>query len=221
LKKIIAASVLAAALVGIGGTAAYADTTDGTDTPVSTDTTDGAVFSESGEQQTLTDPATTGTGWTSPVTHPGGDTTNSQCEGGVTFYKATNNSTTFTQASGRDSSVTGSNGITLTISRSTTFGVTGTFSATTSVSVNAGVAAVKQDYGWSVAVNKSGTSSSSGAWKVPNSYKIGRLTIGALKHRGAVQQFVQNRACKNVATGSAATYNMPENGWSFQHSKVS
>ncbi len=220
MKKLIAVSMLTAALIGMGGTAAYADTTDPTDTPVSTDTTDGAVFSETGEPQTIEDSPTTGSGWTSPVTYPG-DTTNSQCEGGVTFYRANNATTTFTPATGKDSSVTGNSGVTLTISRSTSFAVTGTFSSTTGVTLQAGVAAVKQDYGWSVAVNKTGTSSSSGAWKVPSSYKIGRLSIGALKHRGTIQQYVQNRACKNVATGKSASYNMPENGWSFQHSKVS
>lgn len=220
MKKLIAATILAAALVAVGGTAAHADTTDPTDTPVSTDTTDGAIFSETGEQQIVVDTPTTGSGWTSPVTHPG-DTTSGLCEGGVTFFKANNAANTFTQATGNNSSVTGSSGITLTISRSTSFGVTGTFSSTTGVTVQAGIAAVKEDLGWSLALNKTGTSSSSGAWKVPSSYKIGRLTIGALKHRGTLTQFVENRSCKDVATGKSASYNMPENGWSFQHSKVS
>ncbi len=219
MKKIIATSVLAAALIGFGGTAAHADTApttdpaDSADTSVSTDATDGGIVSDNGTVVTVGDV---------PISnHPGTiDSPNGLCEGGVVSRKATETLTNFTIATGRDSTVSGDSGVTLTISRSTTFGVTGTISSTTSVSASDVITTVKEDVGVSVAATKSGTSSTSGAWKVPSAWKRGQLQIGAIKHKGSVQKYVENKACKKVASGTAATYNIPETGWYFHHVKL-
>ncbi|GAA4682436.1 hypothetical protein GCM10025780_29880 [Frondihabitans cladoniiphilus] len=136
-------------------------------------------------------------------------------------YKASDSSKTFTQASGANSAVTGQGGVTLSISRSTTFTVSGTFTSTTGVTVSAGLAAIKEDIGVSVGVSHSGTSTSSGSWTVPSNWSYGRLEIGSLKHRGTVQKYIENTQCALNASGSAAIYNVPETGWTFVHVNAS
>ena len=231
MKKILAASLLAVALVGAGGTAAHAESavvagaTDSNSTATadpssSTDPWD-EIVTEDGTPVTVGDVPSDDTPSTG-VPHPGtGDTTSSLCEGGVTSRKAREISTTFNVATGANSVVSGDRGVTLSISRTTVFSVAGTVSATASVSVSDVLTTVKKDVGVAVTVTKSGTSSSTGSWTVPKEMKRGQLQIGSVKHKGSVQAYVQNRNCKNVATGTAAAYNIPETGWNFHHVKLS
>lgn len=223
MKKTIATLVLATVLVGTGGTMALADES-GPDTPISTDATENGIVSEDGTPRSV-DEGGTGTGagsgsggglQHSPVSSP-----SSLCEGGRIVYTARDASTAFTVASGKDATVSGESDITLSISRSTTFSVGGSITSTTGVSVSAGVAAVKEDIGVTISANYSGTSSSSGSWKVPHNWKLGRLEIGSIKHTGSVQRYVENKACKLVASGDPLRYKAPERGWSFRHVHVS
>jgi hypothetical protein len=135
-------------------------------------------------------------------------------------YKASNSSITFTQASGSNSSVTGGPGITLTISRATTFTVGGSLGASIDVSGSIEVVTIKQAYNVTLTASKSGTSTSTGSWTVPSTYKVGRLAIGAFKYKGTVTKYVENKNCVLVKFGTAAQYNAPANEWSFQRSRV-
>lgn len=144
----------------------------------------------------------------------------SLCSGGRTVYRASNSSITFTQAKGTNSSITGGPGITLTISRATTFTVGGSIGASADVSASAEIVTVKQAFNVTLTASKSGTSTSSGSWKVPANYKVGRLAIGAFKYKGTVTRYLENKNCALVKYGAAAQYNAPANEWSFQRSKV-
>lgn len=143
------------------------------------------------------------------------------CSGGKVTYKATYSPEKFTQAIGKNSSVTGGPGVTLGISTSTSFTVGGSITTTTDVSVDAVLATVKVGVGVAVTESKSGTTSTSGSWKVPKSYKVGRLAIGSMKYKGTVARYVENRNCVRVMTGSSARYDIPVDEWHFQRSKVS
>ena len=145
----------------------------------------------------------------------------SLCSGSTIVYKNSTTGSAFTQASGVNSSVTGGGGVTLQISTSTTFTVSGSITATADVSASVAIATVKQGYGVTIGASKSGTTSTSGSWKVPSTYKVGRLQIGAMKYTGSVTKYVENKACVLAQVGKAATYNAPKQEWHFQTSKVS
>lgn len=142
------------------------------------------------------------------------------CSGSYTFNKVTNDSITFTRATGSNSSVTGDTGVTLKISKSTTFKVSGSIDGSAEVSVAKVVAAVKAKLGATIAASRTGKSSTSGAWTVPPNYKKGRLAIGSNKYKGTVTKYLENKACVNVKVGSSAKYNAPKNEWHFKTSKV-
>lgn len=154
------------------------------------------------------------------VVSPASAGTAGVCSGSRTFTKVANDSITFKQASGNNSSVTGGPGVTLTISKSTTFTVGGSISGTADLSVGAVIAAVKGALGVTIQGSRAGTSSTSGAWKVPSTYKVGRLAIGANKYAGTVTKYLENKGCVAVKIGSSAKYNAPKNEWHFKTSKV-
>ncbi|WP_299958652.1 hypothetical protein [uncultured Modestobacter sp.] len=142
------------------------------------------------------------------------------CEGGYVNV-ASNTGVGFQQATGLNSSITGNRGVTLAISTSTTFTVTGTVSANTDISVGAALAAVKVNTGVSVAASKAGTTSASGAWVVPDTMNVGRLQIGAMKYRGSVTRYRESASCARTKVGTSVSYNVPKNEWHFMTSKVS
>lgn len=145
----------------------------------------------------------------------------SLCSGSYTFFKTNNTGIQFTQASQPNSSVTGGPGVTLSISTSTTFTVSGTVSASAEVSTSAIFASVSATMGVSITNSKSGTTTNSGSWTVPSNWNIGRLAIGAMKYKGTVTKYLENKDCVDVQVGSSASYNAPQNEWHFQTSKVS
>jgi hypothetical protein len=136
------------------------------------------------------------------------------------FYRATHTGTSFAQASGANSAVTGGPGVTLTISRSTTFTVGGSITTTGGISASAVVATVKADIGVTVQSSRSGTTTNSGAWRVPGNYRVGRLAIGSLKYSGRVTKYLENRACQQLGLATVS-YNAPRDEWHFQTSRVS
>ena len=142
------------------------------------------------------------------------------CPGGRVVYKSTVSTPVFKEATGAQSSVTGSSGVTLTISRSTTFTVTGSQTLTAGISGSVIVATVKLDQGITLGMSFSGTSTSSGSWKVPASYNTGKLSIGSLKYSGTVKKYIENTACTLVPQSGVATFNQPEKAWSFKHFKI-
>lgn len=144
----------------------------------------------------------------------------SLCSGSNIIYKTSNASTTFTQASQSNSSVTGGPGVTLAISTSATFTVSGTISSSVDVTASTVVASVKSSLGVSITTSKSGTTTNSGSWVVPLDYEIGRLAIGSMKYKGTVTKYLENSNCVQVQQGTSAAYNAPVNEWHFQHTKV-
>jgi len=144
----------------------------------------------------------------------------SLCSGGRVFYRASHTGTAFAQASGANSAVTGGPGVTLTISRSTTFTVGGSITSTGGISASAVIATVKADVGVTVQASRSGTTTNSGAWRVPGNYTIGRLAIGSLKYSGRVTKYLENSGCQQLSQGTVS-YNAPRNEWHFQTSRVS
>lgn len=144
-----------------------------------------------------------------------------QCPQGGTEYEATNDSSAFTQASGSNSSVSGGPNVKLSISTSTTYTVTGTLGATTTITASAVIGSVSQAFNVSIAESKSGTTSVGGAWTVPADYQIGRLAIGSLKHSGTVTRYTVNPNC-SLTYHSSTSYNAPpSNEWTFTHTRVS
>jgi len=144
----------------------------------------------------------------------------SLCSGSNQKNTANNKSITFTRASGANSSVTGGPGVTLTISKSTTFSVSGSITGSSSVSASVVVATVQAQVGATIGASYSGTSSSSGAWTVPSTYQIGRLEIGSNKYAGTVTHYVENSNCVWVQSGTSAAYDAPAKEWHFKTSKV-
>lgn len=149
------------------------------------------------------------------------DGTDSLCSGSRVVYKSSSSAGSFTQASGANSSVTGGPGVTLAISTSTTFTVSGSITATTGVTVSNVVASVKADVGVTIGASKSGTTTNSGSWTVPSSYGSGRLAIGSMKYSGTTTKYIENSSCTLVKQGSSATFNAPQQEWHFQTSRVS
>lgn len=141
------------------------------------------------------------------------------CSGSRIVYKATKSGSAFARASGKNSSVTGGPGVTLTISTSTTYTVGGSLTTTTGITAGSVVASVKADIGVTVQASRSGTTSASGAWKVPSSYKQGRLELGSIKYSGRVTKYLENRNCQLVQQATTS-FNAPRNEWHFQTSKV-
>lgn len=166
--------------------------------------------------------ALTFTGTTTASAAPVHDRSDSKslCSGSRTVYKASKSSKTFKQASGANSSVTGSRGTTLTISKSTTFTVGGSITASAGISAGTVIASVRADLGMTIQKSRSGTTTTSGAWKVPANYKVGRLRIGSYKYAGHVVKYLENRNCGLVTQG-ITSFNAPRNEWHFSHSKVS
>jgi hypothetical protein len=70
-----------------------------------------------------------------------------------------------------------------------------------------------------IGTSKSGTTSSSGAWRVPANYKIGKLQIGALKYQGTIRKYLENSSCTSVLRATTI-YNAPQQAWHFQTSRV-
>lgn len=143
------------------------------------------------------------------------------CPGGREVYKASNSAVAFTQASGGNSSVTGGPGVTLSISTSTTFTVSGSIGTNVDITASAAILAIKQGYSVTVQASRSGTTTNSGSWTVPASYNVGRLQIGAMKYAGTVTKYLENTSCVLVKKGSTVTYNAPKNEWHFESSRVS
>lgn len=145
----------------------------------------------------------------------------SQCPNGGTMYKAIKDSYKFKQASGSRSRVSGDPGVTLRISTSRTFSVSGTISSTSSVSASVVLATVQSQLGFSISTSFSGTTENSGSWKVPKSYKRGgALAIGARVHSGAVQRWTLNVKCQPKNLVDAASYKAPQKGWYFKTYKL-
>jgi hypothetical protein len=145
---------------------------------------------------------------------------NAECSGSNIVYKTTGVSSVFTQAAGSLSSVTGGPGVTLEISTSETFEVSGSISATTSVSLSSVVASVQQDVGVTIGVSKSGTTTNAGSWTVPSDYVLGRLALGAVKYSGTTTQYLENSGCNLIKQGESAAFDAPSQEWSFQTSRV-
>lgn len=158
---------------------------------------------------------------TNPTAQSSTPSPQSLCSGSLIVYHSSTGAGAFSQASGPNSAVTGSAGVTLAISTSTSYTVSGSITATAGVSVSNVVATVKADVGVTIGQSKTGTTTNSGSWTVPSSYNIGRLAIGALKYSGSVTKYLENSNCVLIQQGSPATFNAPRNEWSFQASKVS
>jgi hypothetical protein len=137
-------------------------------------------------------------------------------------YVDTSTGYTFTRASGTNASVSGDAGVTLTISTSTTFTVSGTIASNTQLSASVVIITVNQAFNISITTGISRTSTNSGAWTVPASYTNGgRLEIGARKYKGVVTMYQAKPSdCSNGAYISSASYDAPDDGWYFQHSKL-
>jgi hypothetical protein len=148
-------------------------------------------------------------------------TPQSVCSGDYYFYKANITSHEWTQASQSNSSVTGGPGVTLAISTSTTFTVSGSITITGEVSLSDTIVSVKASVGATIGKSKSGTTTNSGSWTVPASYNKGRLAIGTEKYKGTTTRYHETKSCTNVASGSPSSYNAPSQEWDFEHFKVS
>jgi len=106
-------------------------------------------------------------------------------------------------------------------STSVTFAVGGSITASSTVSASAAIASVSATYGATITATKSGTATTSVSWRVPASYQLGRLSIGAFKYSGLTTRYLENSACTLVKQGSSATYIDPRNEWAFITQKVS
>lgn len=137
-------------------------------------------------------------------------------------YKTVGDAWTFTRANGTRAVVSGDPGVTLTISTTTTYTVGGTLGGNTQVSASIVILTIQQQLNYSITASLSGTTANSGSWTVPNSYTNGgRLEIGGRKHSGAVQKYrAKPQDCSNGALLGAASYNAPEDGWYFKHTKL-
>lgn len=146
------------------------------------------------------------------------------CVPGRSAYVTSVGGNGFQRASGANASITGGPGVTLTISRSTTFTVGGSITATADVGASVAWKLISAKLGGALAVGVNASfaamSSSSGAWTVPSTYKTGRLEIGAIKYQGKVQKIKYNTGCGIVNVGTAATFNVPKDEWHFRHTKV-
>lgn len=153
---------------------------------------------------------------------PAASPSRSQCSGDRYFYKKHDDKKKFKRAKGSYSAVSGDAGVTLTISKTRTFTVGGSISATQNVSVDAVVATLSASVGETVSLTYSDQSSVSGSWKVPSSYKKGgRLEIGANVHSGYVTKYRERKDCSIYTYSNPATYkNLPENNWHFHHVKL-
>lgn len=151
---------------------------------------------------------------------PNGITPLSVCSGDYYYNKATIGSMTFTQASGPNSSVSGGPGVTLRISTSTTYTVSGTISASAEVDASAVIAAVKVAAGVAITQSRSTTTSVDGAFTVPGNWVLGRLAIGAEKYRGIVTKYHELRSCAVSQVGTSASFDAPANEWTFMPTRV-
>ena len=154
--------------------------------------------------------------------NPGSATPKAACGIGDYNYEDVGDIRTFTRASGFNSAVSGDPGVTLTISRTTTFTVSGSLGATSSISGSVIVLTAQQQLNVTLTATFSGQSSSSGSWTVPSSYTNGgKLEIGSRKHRGTIEKFQAKPSnCTNGTLLASTTYNAPEDGWYFQHVKL-
>lgn len=142
------------------------------------------------------------------------------CSGSRIVFKSSTTSSPFVQASQANSSVTGGPGVTLGISTSTSFTVSGSITATTGITVSNVVASVKADIGVTVGTQKTGTTTNNGAWTVPSTWNVGRLAIGSFKYSGTTRRYLENSACTLVLQNSTS-FNAPKQEWHFQTSRVS
>ena len=110
--------------------------------------------------------------------------------------------------------------MTLGISTSTSFTVSGSITATTGISVSNVVASVKADVGVTIGSSKTGATTNSGSWTVPATWNVGRLVIGAAKYSGSTRRYIENSTCVLVFQNSTS-YNAPQQEWHFQTSRVS
>lgn len=154
-----------------------------------------------------------------PAAHADEPTPKSLCAGGRVVYKASKAGSGFVRASGKNAATTGGPGVTLTISTTDTYTVGGSLTTTTGISAGSVVASVKADIGVTLQSSRSGTTSSTGSWKVPSSYKQGRLEIGSFKYSGSVSKYIENRSCQLVRQATT-NFNAPRNEWHFQTSKI-
>ncbi len=128
----------------------------------------------------------------------------------------------FTRASGSRSAVSGDPGVTLTISTSTAFTVTGTIGSNTQISVSMVILTVQQSLNVSITAGFTRTTTNSGAWTVPASYTNGgMLEIGARKYSGTVSKYrAKVSDCTNGAFISSVNYNAPQDGWYFKTTRL-
>ncbi|WP_156109993.1 hypothetical protein, partial [Cryobacterium sp. MLB-32] len=139
----------------------------------------------------------------------------SLCSGSRVVYQSSTTGGPFVQASQANSSVTGGPGVTLGISTSTSFTVSGSITATTGISVSNVIASVKADVGVTIGSSKTGSTTNSGSWTVPATYNVGRLAIGAAKYSGSTRRYLENSNCVLVFQNSTS-YNAPQQEWHFQ-----
>lgn len=144
------------------------------------------------------------------------------CGAGDFNYKTVGDKYTFTRANGTRAVVNGDPGVTLTISTTTTYTVGGTLGGTSQISASIVILTIQQQMNYSITASLSGTTANSGAWTVPKSYTNGgRLEIGARKHSGAIQKYAAKpKDCSNGKLVGATSYNAPEDGWYFKHTKL-
>ncbi|GAB3142616.1 hypothetical protein [Marisediminicola antarctica] len=151
---------------------------------------------------------------------PGNASPQGLCSGSRIVFKSTTTGGPFVQASQPNSSVSGGPGVTLGISTSTSFTVSGSITATTGITVSNVVASVKADVGVTIGASKTGTTTNSGSWTVPATWNVGRLAIGTAKYSGTTKRYLENSACTLVLQNSTS-YNAPQQEWRFQTSRVS
>lgn len=145
----------------------------------------------------------------------------SQC-GNHVFYRVHNKAIYFKQAKGKYSSVAGDPGVTLGISKSRTFTISGSITSTVDVQADVVFAKVGASVGVTVGGSYSGQSEISGSWTVPHTRKYrngGVLSIGTRKYKGVIRKFEETGSCNNKLIWKAY-YNLPQQRFYFHHAPV-
>lgn len=152
-----------------------------------------------------------------PVSEASSPAPDGVCSGGWVYTTTKTSGPTFQQAAG--ASVSGDGGITLSLSRSKTYTVTGTISGSTSAEAGVIFAKASATVGASVALSHSSTITSGGTWTVPSNWAGGRLTAGSMKYGGGWKKFQELPNCSLVLNKSG-TWNGPKLEWHFKTERL-
>lgn len=141
------------------------------------------------------------------------------CDGRAYYTTKVTSGPTFKQAKQSGAAVTGGPGVTLSITRSKSFTVSGSVTGTAGFDAGAIIAKASASVGVTLGASYSSTITHGGSWKVPRTWKVGELAVGSLTYSGKWYQKRELPTCR-IYTSKSGSFKAPRKSFHFNTRRV-